>query len=126
MVFPTSRQAFVVVGQAFVIIGLASTLVIAGCQSAPRSRADAATAAACRAEVDRVYAAQNRAELSRRDQRDTPFAGSYNSGITSRGLGSLFGRDNQVSSCVDGSSGPNAGAATVDTGTGPTFSPTAR
>ena len=119
MVFSVSRQAFVV-------FGLASTLGMAGCQPAPRSRADAATAAACRAEVDRVYAAQNRAELSQRDQRDTPFAGSYNSGITSRGLGSLFGRDNQVSSCVSRSSGSNAGAASVDTGTGPTFSPTAR
>lgn len=117
-VFSIGRPAFV--------IGLASVLVTAGCQSAPRSRADAATAAACRAEVDRVYAAQNRAELSQRDQRDTPFAGSYNSGITSRGLGALFGRDNQVSSCVNKSSAPGAGAAATDSGTGPTFSPTAR
>lgn len=118
-VFSISRQALA-------IAGMAAILEMAGCQSAPRSRADAATAAACRAEVDRVYAAQNRAELSQRDQRDTPFAGSYNSGITSRGLGTLFGRDNQVSSCVSQSSGSNAGAATVNTGTGPTFSPAAR
>ncbi len=111
---------------AFAAIAVAVTLVTAGCQSAPRSRADMATAAACRAEVDRVYAAQNRAELSQRDQRDTPFAGSYNSGITSRGLGALFGRDNQVSSCVSKSSGPNAGGSIVDSGTGPTFSPAAR
>ena len=110
----------------FVAVGLASALMMAGCQSAPRSRADAANAAACRAEVDRVYAAQNRAELSQRDQRDTPFAGSYSSGITSRGLGTLFGRDNQVSSCVSRSGGSNAGAASIDSGTGPTFSPTAR
>lgn len=111
---------------AFAVVGLAGSLVMAGCQTAPRSRADAATAAACRAEVDRVYAAQNRAELSQRDQRDTPFAGSYNSGITSRGLGALFGRDNQVSSCVSRSSGSSTGESTVDSGTGPTFSPAAR
>lgn len=117
-ILSTSRLAFVV--------GVTGILAMAGCQSAPRSRADVATAAACRAEVDRVYAAQNRAELSQRDQRDTPFAGSYNSGITSRGLGTLFGRDNQVSSCVNKSSRLNTGASTVDTGIGPTFSPTAR
>ena len=101
-------------------------LLAAGCQSAPRSRADAAASAACRAEVDRVYAAQNRVELSQRDQRDTPFAGSYNSGITSRGLGTRFGRDNQLSSCISNATGPGAAATGVDVGTGPTFSPTVR
>ncbi len=105
---------------------MALPMLAAGCQPAPRSRADAASAAACRAEADRVYAAQNRAELSQRDQRDTPFASSYSSGITSRGLGARFGLDNQVSSCVGSSSSPGAGAAGVDSGTGPTFSPTVR
>jgi len=100
--------------------------LMSGCHSAPRSRADAASNAACRAEVDRVYAAQNRAELSRRDQRDTPFAESYNSGITSQGLGALFGRDNQISSCINNSGASNNGGAAVDVGTGPTFSPAAR
>lgn len=100
--------------------------MMAGCQSAPRSRADAATTAACRAQVDRVYAAQNRAELSQRDQRDTPFASSYNSGITSRGLGARFGFDNQVSSCISSSSAPGTGSPAIDVGTGPTFSPVAR
>lgn len=113
--FPTARLALA-----------AAFALLAGCQAAPRSRADAATNAACRAEVDRVYAAQNRADLSRRDQRDMPFAESYNSGITSRGLGALFGRDNQVSSCVSNSSAPGAGAAAASVGTGPTFSPTER
>lgn len=105
-------------------VTLASLLpLLAGCQSAPRSRADAAANAACRAEVDRVYAAQNRVELSQRDQRDTPFAGSYNSGITTRGLGAQFSRGNQISSCISNSSGPGAAAPATDAGTGPTFSP---
>jgi len=107
------------------VIAMALPLV-AGCRSAPRSRADAATSAACRAEVDRVYAAQNRADLSRRDQRDTPFADSYNSGITSRGLGALFGRDNQVSSCISNSGASGNGGSATDIGTGPTFSPAVR
>ncbi len=105
-------------------LAAAAMALLTGCNAAPRSRADAATNAACRAEVDRVYAAQNRSELSRRDQRDTPFAESYNSGITSRGLGALFGRDNQVSTCISNSNA--SGTAAVDVGTGPTFSPSAR
>ena len=118
--FPNGRLAF---AAAAILL----PMLAAGCQSpTPRSRADAASAAACRAEVDRVYAAQNRADLSQRDQRDTPLSSSYASGITSRGLGTLFGFDNQVSSCVSNSSGPGTGAATVDPGRGPTFEPTTR
>ena len=116
--FPNGRLAFA----ATILL----PMLAAGCQSAPRSRASAASAAACRAEVDRVYAAQNRADLSQRDQRDTPLSSNYASGITSRGLGTLFGFDNQVSSCVSSSSGPDTGAATADPGRGPTFEPTAR
>lgn len=98
-------------------------LIACGCQQAPRSRADAATQVQCRAEVDRVYAAQNRGDLSRRDERDTPFAGGYLSGITTRELGARFGRDNQLSACVAQNRAGAAGAA--DTSTGPTFSPVA-
>ncbi len=98
--------------------------LLAACTGAPqRSSGDRAIAAACRQEVDRVYAAQNRRELSFRDQRDTPFASSYNSGVTSAGLGSLFGRDRDVQSCV-GLNRP--GATAGEAGTGPTFSPSAR
>ncbi len=113
--FPTSR------------LTLAAMALLAGCHAAPpQSRADAATTAACRAEVDRVYTAQNRGDISQRDQRDTPFAESYLSGITSRGLGALFSRDNQVSSCMSNSGVSSAGAASAEVGTGPTFSPAAR
>ena len=111
---------------AFAVAAVLLPMLAAGCQSAPRSRANAAATAACRAEADRVYAAQNRADLSRRDQRDTPFASSYNSGITSRGLGTLFGFNNQVSSCVSNSTNSTAAGAAVDPGTGPTFEPVVR
>ena len=106
---------------------------VAGCQATPRSRATTAATVACRAEVDRVYAAQNRVDLSLRDQRDTPFAGGYNSGITSQGLGARYGRDNQLASCINNStaqgvatSGTVAPASAAAPGTGPTFSPAAR
>jgi len=117
--FPTGRLALVV-------LVMTLPLVAAGCQSAPRSRADAATTAACRAQADRVYAAQNRVELSQRDQRDTPFASNYVSGITSRGLGARFGLDNQISSCISNSTAPGKGGSSTNIGTGPTFSPAAR
>ena len=99
-------------------------LLLGACaMPAPRSSADRAVAAACRQEVDRVYAAQNRRDLSYRDQRDTPFAASYNSGITTTGLSSRFGRDNDVQGCI---SQNRPGAPAGVPGTGPTFSPAVR
>ena len=97
-------------------------LIAAACQQAPRSRADVATQVQCRQEVDRVYAAQNRGDLSRRDERDTPFSADYLSGVTTRGLGARFNRDNQLASCV----AQNRGGVATDLGTGPAFSPASR
>lgn len=107
------------------LLPLAILVLVAGCQPpTPRSRADAAARAACREEVDRVYSQQNRADLSRRDERDYAFAGSYNSGIVSRGMSSRYGRDQMVTSCVQSTGSPNA--QSIDTGVGPTFSPAQR
>ena len=92
--------------------------------TAGADRASRAVQAACRQEVDRVYAAQNRADLSTRDQRDSPLSDNYVSGITSRGLSSLYGRDNEMASCVRNSQGGGRGATGPDdTGTGPVFTP---
>lgn len=103
------------------ILGSVALVSLLGaCQSAPRSSASAATDAACRVEVDRVYAAQNRADLSRRDERDTPFAASYLPGITTRQLSQRYGRDNQMASCVAQSGGQGAPG---EAGTGPAMSP---
>jgi hypothetical protein len=114
--------------QVAVTLSILVLATVAGCQSAPRSRSATAATVACRAEVDRVYAAQNRVDLSLRDQRDTPFASGYNSGITSEGLGARYGRDNQLASCINNSTAPGtaAPAAAGAPGTGPTFSPVAR
>lgn len=93
-------------------------VALSACQSAPpRSSADAAVIAACRDRADQIHARQNRVELSRRDERDAPFASVYNSGITTRGLGDRFEWGRNVEACVK-SSGSGG-----DAPTGPTFSP---
>jgi hypothetical protein len=82
-------------------VTVSGLLLLGGCQQGYRSRPSAATSSACRAEVDRVYSAQNRVDLSTRDQRDTPFAAGYLAGNTTQGLGAAYGRDNLYSSCLN-------------------------
>jgi hypothetical protein len=96
-------------------------LAVAACHTAPQSPADIAARRACRAEVDRVYQAQNRADLSRRDERDSAFAGTYNSGIVTRGMSARFGRDQMVSDCVQANGEP--GGSAIDITPAPVFSP---
>lgn len=111
-----------------------SALVLTACQApsaTTRSTASTAATMSCRAEVDRVYAAQNRVDLSTRDQRDSPFAASYLPGVTTQGLGARYGRDNMMGDCLDnvgnGHSSTLSGApATTGSDPGPTFSPVAR
>ena len=83
-----------------------------------RAAIDPQVTSDCRARADAVYEKQNRADLSRRDQRDSPFSASYNSGITTRGLGARFERDRMVADCVSANSSGKSSAAS----TGPTFS----
>ena len=102
-------------------------LALAGCARPSGPRPSAAAAASCRAEVDRVYAAQNRGDLTFRDQRDTPFNDSYFPGDTPRGLASEYGRDNQYSSCIANSTGAGTSAPPAPGGNiGPVFSPAVR
>ena len=84
----------------------ALSAVLGACQTAPRTRASAATVAACRSEVDRVYAAQNRGDLSRRDQIDAPFGGNNNVGSISDALSAQYGRDRMESSCLKNATAP--------------------
>lgn len=96
-------------------------LALAACQTVPpRDPASAAAAAACRDRVDQVYAQQNRVELSMRDQRDAPFASSYNSGITSRGLGAQFSRGTMFNDCLNSLSAGQGGGGRGGTGGGTT------
>lgn len=112
-----------IVPPAFVVT-LALAVSVAACQRpAPPTTADATIRADCRQTVERQYAAQNRADLTRRDERDLPFAGTYNTGIASRGLGAEYARDQMVTDCLR-AQGQNA--AQPAPGVGPAFSPAAR
>ncbi len=100
---------------------LLSLCALASCQGAPPpSRQARATTAACRSEVDRVYAAQNRSDLTDRDQRDTPLSGSYLSGITSRGLSAQYQRDTAIDDCLNATRGRDGAR---DMSPGPAFAP---
>ncbi len=82
-------------------LALAVALGLAACAPAPpMSSSDRAALGACRLEADRTYAQQNRYLLSERSQRDTPLSSSGTLGVTSAGLGSLYGRDQDVEDCL--------------------------
>ena len=101
------------------VLGL---LALAACARTPRAPVEAAAIAACRERADQVYEQQNRADLSRRDERDTPFASTYNSGVTTRGLGARFERGQRIAECTSGLvSGAGASpGSTMNPGSGPT------
>ena len=99
-------------------------LALTGCGQPSRPRASSAVLQKCRVEVDRVYSAQNRVDLSTRDTRDTPFASNYVSGITSSGLGAQYGRDNLTQSCINEATTGSAASAGGVASTGPTFGTT--
>ena len=68
-------------------------------------------AAAARERLQRDYRPAFQRYLSRRDERDTPFASSYTSGVTTRGLGARFERGQRIAACTSGlASGAGAGA----------------
>lgn len=99
---------------------LAMALALAACQKAPPpTRADAAARQDCREAVNREYSAQNRADLTRRDERDAAFSGTYNPGIVSRGAGAQYQVDQMITDCLR-ASGTNGQASP---GVTPTFSP---
>ena len=81
---------------------LAGVLILAACVRTPQTPIQAATVAACRERADQIYDRQNRADLSRRDERDTPLAASYLSGITTRGLSARFERGQRIAECTSG------------------------
>jgi hypothetical protein len=88
----------------------AASLGLAACAAqTPRTRADAATNAACEQRADEVYLKQNRADLYRSDvynssTRDAPFASTGLTGITSAGLPQRYARDTMLSDCIRQSS----------------------
>ena len=95
--------------------------VLVGCtRPPPPTHADAQARADCRTQVEREYNAQNRVDLTRRDERDFAYAGTYNTGIPSRGLGAEYHREQMLSDCLRSAGDGNA---TATPGVGPVFSP---
>jgi len=89
------------------IAALAAPLLVglAACQApAPRatggSAGDPQAAAFCRQRAEEVFNAQNRSARIQSDNRDTPFSGSFVSGVTNRGLSDRFALDQMVSDCM--------------------------
>lgn len=85
-------------------LALLGCLVLTGCtfgSPSPQSRVDAATVAACRRQADQIYEEQNRGAIySSESQVNTPSSGSYQPGITNRGLGERYVREKMISNCV--------------------------
>jgi len=82
-------------------LALAASLPLFGCaDTPPLSRADQAALEACRAHADAAYLEQNRAEMSLRDQSDTPYSVSGLPGVTSSGLSQRYERDEMVRDCL--------------------------
>ena len=103
-------------------LALATACGLAACYRPPApTRVDSEIRNDCRQSVERQYNAQNRADLTRRDERDYAFAGTYNSGIASRGLGAEYHREQMVSDCLRASGTPPSASP----GVGPVFSPAA-
>jgi len=81
--------------------------VLAACQAPPARVAstsggggDPQVAAFCRQRAEEVFNAQNRSARIQSDNRDTPFSGSFVSGVTNRGLSDRFAMDQMVSDCM--------------------------
>lgn len=110
-----------------VLLALAALAALAACSPpppiSPQDRADQQAQAACRQRADEIFAQQNRGTIfASSDDRLTPFSGSYNPGITTRGLGERFGRDTAIAECVRNA---REGAA-QNSSTGPAMQPTAQ
>lgn len=104
-----------------IVTALVLAAGLAGCHRAPApTRVDNDARQECRQQVERQYNAQNRVDLTRRDERDQPFASTYNGGISSRGLGAQYHREEMESACLRQAG--DAGAAATP-GVGPAFSP---
>ncbi len=76
---------------------------LAGCAGLPGGGGDAARqdlVAQCRADADRVYAAQNRYQLSERDSGDTPFSGTGTTQTANRALADQYSQRQSVNQCV--------------------------
>jgi hypothetical protein len=82
----------------------------AGCAfSPPLTQEERVRQETCRSEVDRVYNAQNRYQLSERSTLDAPLSSYGLPSDTARGLSDRYARDQQIGDCVRHGPSPDAG-----------------
>jgi hypothetical protein len=81
---------------------LLSGLALSGCGfSPPLSEGQRDAQQSCREDANRVYDAQNRAQLSERSSPDTPFSGATPRPLPGDGLSEKYGFDQMVSTCLN-------------------------
>jgi hypothetical protein len=85
---------------------LLASFALAGCAaSTPPSQAEAADAAACTAQADATYKAQNYAQLSRTSQNGLRYGATPTHVFDGEQLGALHQRDSQITNCEETGSG---------------------
>ncbi len=91
---------------------------LAGCgYTPPRSSERLEELASCRSQANRVYAAQNRDQLSQRDTSSAPFSGNTLPVDPTRGLYSRYSYEQLQEDCLSGAGAPSS--------TGPEAAPAA-
>jgi hypothetical protein len=81
---------------------LLSGLALSGCGfSPPLSEGQREAQQSCREDANRIYNAQNRAQLSERSSPDTPYSGATPPPLPGDGLSEQYGFDQMVSRCLD-------------------------
>jgi hypothetical protein len=81
---------------------LLSGLALSGCGfSPPLSEGQREAQQSCREDANRIYNAQNRAQLSERSSPDTPYSGATPPPLPGDGLSEQYGFDQMVRSCLD-------------------------
>ncbi len=91
---------------------------LAACQFPAPSSEQLQARAVCRQEANRIYAAQNRAQLSQRDTSYAPFSANTLPSDPTRGLYSQYGYQQIEDQCLNGRN-------TAPSSTGPAGAPAA-
>lgn len=91
-------------------MALSALALLGGCNPAPRQSAEDRTAVNdCRQESDRIFAAQNRYQLSERPSPDTPFSANNLPGTPNDGLSEQYQREQLLDTCMARSTAGDAG-----------------
>jgi hypothetical protein len=96
------------------LLALAPALGGCGLYTRPTTE-DQQTRTDCNAEADRIFAAQNRYQLSERNSTDTPYAGNTLPSNPTAGLSDQYAQDKLVDSCLHRGGAGSPAAATPTT-----------